>query len=202
MSDSIHKTYPRLITTGTLFLWSFFLFGLTIAIGLKVSNSENSELSILYFILTASITLVSSFFLFKTKVILVSESQLIVSNFFFPKKQYFDLTEIRDLKQSKTTTTNYLGIYNSPFHIKRDSYRLNMYKTTIELNDKRQFTIRNISEMEFDLLFKAFSKHKRGEGKVKKPKGRWMMYLIDNLGGLFFNLLLSFLLGGLLISII
>jgi hypothetical protein len=202
MSNLIHRTYPRLLTAGTLCLLSIFSLGLTFIIISQTINSEITTLSILYMVLASLTTCVLLYYLYKIKVVFVSKSQIIVSHFFFPKKQFFDLSEIRTIRQSKKTTTHYLGVNDSPFDIKSDSYKINWYKTLIETNDKRKIILNHLGEMEFDLLLKVFSKRKRGEGKVKKVKGRLVIYLIDNLGGLFFNLLLIFLLGGLLISLV
>ena len=202
MSNLIHRTYPRLLTAGTLGLLSIFSLGLTLIITSQTIYSEITTLSIIYMVLTSLTTCVLLYYLYKIKVVYVSKSQLIVSHFFFPKKQFFDLSEIRTIRQSKKTTTHYLGINDSPFDLKSDRYKINWYKTLIETNDKRQITLNHLGEMEFDLMFKVFSKRKRGEGKVKKAKGRLVLYLIDNLGGLILNLLLIFLLGGLFISLV
>ncbi len=200
MNDLVHRTYPRLLTTGTLLILSLFFLGLTILILSDSNNYENTIFNIFLITLFSVTTAILLYHLFKTKTIYISKSQLIISNFFFPHKHSYDLAEINTIRQSKKTTTHYLPDSSLPID-KSDTYTISMFKTIIETTNKKQIIIKSIGKEEFNLLYKVFTKRKRAEGTVKKVKSRLFLYLIDNIGGLFLIIGLSFLSIGLLISL-
>jgi len=200
MNDLVHRTYPRLLTTGTLLILSLFFLGLTILILSDSNNYENTIFDIFLITLSSVTTAILLYHLFKTKTIYISKSQLIISNFFFPRKHSYDLAEINTIRQSKKTTTHYLPDSSLPID-KNDTYTISMFKTIIETTNKKQIIIKSIGKEEFNLLYKVFTKRKRAEGTVKKVKSRLFLYLIDNIEGLFLIIGLSLLSIGLLISL-
>ena len=184
MNKTIHRTYPKLLFTGTFFFSSLLFAVLTLYVLQNIIKYNNSllllHLSLL--LVTVILTCISLSYLLKTKVILLTESQFIISNFFYPKKLYYNLSEIQTIKLSKQTVTNY-------FPDTFNKYQFDVYKTTIEIVDRKNITITSIGDLEFDYLYNSFSKQKRGEGKVKKIKGRFISYIIDNIGGLILNII-------------
>jgi hypothetical protein len=202
MFDLVHRTYPRLLTTGLFFFSSIVFSVLTVITFFKINEYTSFYIYLILLLITSGTSCISLFHLLKTKTIYITKTQLIVSNFFFPNKTYYNLSEIRTIRQSKKTTTNYLSISVSLFTDNSDKYKFTSYNTIIEIIDKENIPIGNsIGNSEFEYLYKAFSKQKRGEGKVKKIKHRFLAYLIFEIGGLLLSLLLFFLTLGLLISL-
>ncbi len=203
MIDLVHRTYPRLLTTGLFFFSSIVFSVLTVITFFKINEYGNTTFYIYLTLLliTSGAAGVSLFHLFRTKIIYITKTQLIISNLFFPNRIYYNLSEIRTVRQSEKTTTNYFPS-DSILLDDTDKYTLTSYNTIIDIIDQKNISINNsIGHSEFEFLYKAFSKQKRGEGKVKKIKHRFLTYLFNEIGGLLLNIVLLILVTGLLFSL-
>jgi len=190
MSKIVHRTYPRLLFTGTFFFSSILFSILTF---INISNINNYENATFYIYLTiilvcALIAGVSLFYLLRTKVIVLTKSQLIISNFFFPNRQHYNLSEIRTIKRSEKKVTSYLPDSSLPLD-DSDKYTISTFNTTIEIIDNSSIIINGIGNLEFKYLRKALLTLKEGKSQFKKIKSRKTNYLLDNLNGVFLNLI-------------
>jgi hypothetical protein len=176
---------------------------LTVITFFKINEYGNTTFYIYLTLLliTSGVAGVSLFHLFRTKIIYITKTQLIISNLFFHNIIFYNLSEIRTIRQSKKTTTIYLPS-DSILLDDSDKYKFTSYNTIIDIIDQKNIPINNsIGHSEFDFLDKAFSKQKRAEGKVKKIKHRFLIYLFNEIGGLLLNIVLLILETGLLISL-
>jgi hypothetical protein len=196
MNEILFKTNPRLILVGTFFS-GFLLFLLLSLLCLQTVNGEYANLGYLFFGIFVIFSVACLYYLFKVKILIITKSELIIRNFLLPKKRQIKLEEIKYIKQKKELVKFYLGI-----HMFEKASLLNNYKTNLELKNGEKIELISVTSFEFSELEKFFFKLKRSEGKIKKPKKNFSLYILENSGaiiGLFFLNLLNI---GLLYGII
>lgn len=80
----------------------------------------------------------------------------------------------------------------------RPSYIFTNTAVSILIIDGREIKIKSVGALDFDNLETLFRKMKRGEAKMKPPQKHILIYLIDNVDGLLWVLILLILTLGLL----
>jgi hypothetical protein len=191
--DLVYRTYPRLLTTGTSFFLSLICLIFLMHVIFNISNWENLIVKISLVLLSTSLTSVSLFYLFKTKVIHITKNELVISYFFFGKRHCIDFLNIKTISQSKRTRVVTGAVAETILSHGRSERKWTTYKTTIEIIDGKNITVNSVGSMDFYDLKKAFDKQKRGEGKVKKYEGSLIDYLFDNIWGVGLNIVLLFI---------
>ena len=183
MERAIYKTYPRLIITSLTLLGAVFLALLAILIW----HSFNDKTSITFyalFILFLSPSIVLFYYLFTIKGIELTKENLIVKNVFFPLRKEFPYGSVSRIYQDSKEVKALLGSsWNT-------TYIYTHLETIIEFTDRSKIVLNSIGKMEFQELESCFRKTKRGEGKIKTIKKNLILYLIDNVDGLFWAILL------------
>jgi hypothetical protein len=79
----------------------------------------------------------------------------------------------------------------------KSSYIYTDIKTSIDLADNRLIKLNSVGPNDFDEFYKTFNKLRRGEGKIKVPKRHFFLYMVDNVDGLLWVVLLLILTTGL-----
>jgi hypothetical protein len=189
-----YKTQPRLFMLAMPFL-GFVFMGFLFLLVFKTAHGHYDLFTIIVSILFLMLALVSFFYFITIKTIKLTKDTLIISYFFLPIKRRFRFSEIKALKQNTKEITSVYG----------DSWKLRyLYTDTttrISLLDDSVITINSIGTLDFSELYKTFHKLKRGEGNVRLQKRNLLLYLLDNVDGLFWIFLLFVLNIGLAYSL-
>lgn len=183
MDRVIYKTQPRLFIFSMTFL-GFGFFGFLFLMTLQSVQDDYNLLILTILAIFAILSLKLLFYFLTIKTIKLTRENIIISHLFLPINRTINLKEVRNIKQ---TTKEAEGRY----------YIFTEITTLIYLVDNTLIKLFTIGEIDFDGLYKTFTKLKRGEGKIKDQKQSFLLYLIDNLDGFLWIILLLILTTGL-----
>jgi hypothetical protein len=121
----------------------------------------------------------------------LTTENIVISYLLFPVKKTFSFKDIESISQK---TKDIYGIVGSDWY-ERFIYTSSI--TTFCLADNKKITLRSIGKLDFEEFYKAYNKLRRNEGKIKKERLSGFNYVIDNLDGIFWGILLLVLTIGL-----
>lgn len=184
MSDIIFKTRPRLFLLSAYFIGSIFCDLLFLLVW-QTGKLDLVTIPFLVLFATGSLTLL--FYFLKTRTIRLQEEKLIVSYFILPIKKEFSLENIRGISQKAKKVEGMVG----PTSFSK-SYIYTDIITTLTLSDKTEIKLNSVGGADFGELEDLFFKLKRREGKIKIPqrKKRILLYVLDNIDGIIWVILL------------
>ncbi len=144
----------------------------------------------------AGLSLTCLFYFFSIKTITLKVDCLEISRIGFPFKQTYLFDDITRISQIKKEISAVYGVSWRTRYIYTDII------TTLRFSDNRTIELNSVGELDFNNFHDSYLKIKRREGKIKQKKIGIALYLIDNLDGIFWIILLTILTTGLLYSVL
>lgn len=198
MNEILYKTNPRLILSGGLFSGFFFFLVMTLFC-IQVSNGENRIIGYCFASIFTLFSILCLYKLSKIRILKIYESGIEIKKYLLPQKRNLKFEEIKTIKQTEEKTRIYPGV-----NMFEKGFLLFNYKTIISLKKSEKIELMSLSEIDFYEVEKLFFKLKRGEGKIKKPKKQFSLFvfLLENIGTLIFIIIINVLSIGLLMEIL
>lgn len=190
MDKTIYKTSPRLIISSMTWL-GFIFFGLLFWLTKSGITDDYNTAVITVMVVFAGLSLICLFYFVSIKTLKLTTDSFEIKWLLLPFRQAYSLNDISSITQTKKAISAVYGVAWTSRYIYTD------ITTIINLTDKRTIKINSVGELDFEELRKVFEKLKRGEGKVKVQRKNIMLYLLDNIDGLFWVILLIILTTGL-----
>ena len=100
----------------------------------------------------------------------------------------------KDIRNMEQNTKAIKALYGVAF---KTRYIYSDHSTIINLTDNESIKLNSIGQLDFEDFYKTYNKLKRGEGNIKEQKNSFSLYVIDNLDGILWLLLLLILTIGL-----
>ncbi len=183
MDKIIYKTQPRLFILCVSFL-GFALFGLLFLLTFQSVQDDYNLLEVIILVFFAILSLTSFFYLLTVKTVKLTKDTVIISHLLLPINRVLNLTEIRNMEQTKKEINAINGITWKQSYIYTDII------TLINLTDSKPIKINSIGQIDFDKFYQTFNKLRQGEGKIKEQKRHFLLYLVDNFDGMLWIILL------------
>ena len=195
MNKTIYKTQPRLFITSMTLL-GFVFFGLLLLLTNSYVKDNNGVIVISIMVIFSGFSITSLFYFFSIKTLKLTTNNFEISCFLIPLRTKYSLDEIMSISQSKKEISAVYGVSWTARYIYTE------ITTIIKLTDKSIIKLNSVSQLDFEKFNKVYTKLKRGEGKIKTQKRNLLIYILDNIDGLIWVILLIIMTAGLIYGLL
>jgi hypothetical protein len=175
MKPIIYKTYPRLFVLGTTFIGSVF-FGLLAWLTWKSSGVHKTSIAYIGTIFFVLGSIIALYCFITIRIIELSVERIRISYLMLPFHRTFLLSEIRSISQTSREAEVNDGFSRTT--------TFTVLKTTIQCNDGKQIKLETVGASDFKELEKGFRKCKNKDGHFTPGKRTFWDYMLDNVDGL------------------
>ncbi len=172
-------------------LLGFVFFGLLFWLTKSSIKDKNNLVAIAVMTVFAGLSLLSLFYLFSLRTLRLTSDNIEITWLLLPFRQTYSFKDITNITQTKKVISALYGVSWTARYIYTD------VTTKINLADKKIIKLNSIGELDFEEFYKTFNKIKRGEGKIKTQRKSFLLYLLDNVDGLLWVIILIILTSGL-----
>jgi len=195
MAEVLYKSSPKLFIIAITFLGAFFFALLSWLVWSQYIIAKGN-MALFFFLLFLAVSLAFFYLFITVKRVKLTADSLIISYFLLPFKDSFLFSEVKSVSQNSKKIEALVG---SSWQMATIFVNVT---TTFNFTNGKQVKLNSIGELDFNNFQTIYNKLKRQEGKIKKPKWNAIFYLVDNISGIFWLVLLVVLTCGLAFALI
>lgn len=188
MEEIIYKTRPRFFVLSFTLL-GFVFFGLLswlIWIGLNGKNNLLAWVLLGCFLLGS---LICFYFFISIRTVSLTNRSVIFSYILLPFKQVYSFPDIKSVSQNSKTVEALIDETYAAANFNTTYLYIDLV-TTFDLTTKKQIKLNSIGKLDYREFVSRYNKLKNGEGKIKEQNQSIALYVIDNVDGLMWIVLL------------